>query len=219
MTATIHNLRARLRDDLIDRNNEIWTTDVLDEAIRKALDEYNTINPRKVIGAVTLGATGREVSISALTGLISVSRVWLPYTASSPEHPPNWRHFEHWFEEQKLYFPDGDEPQSGEVLRLFYLAQQSLAYLDGATSTTFPATDETLLLTGCAGYAATSRAVDLIEQVTRDRLTTQQVRAWGLGKLQEFRAALKTVQRQAALRSSPFVAAAKLDRWDKEGWS
>jgi hypothetical protein len=45
-----------------------------------------------------------------------------------------------------------------------------------------------------------------------------------LGKLQEFRSGLKTVQRQDALRSSPFVPAAPLDRWDnpgyrREGWS
>jgi hypothetical protein len=206
---------------LIDPEAEIWTADNLDEAVRKALDEYSKVNPRRVIGTVTLASSGREVDVSGLSGLIQVSRVWLPYTAASPEHPPNGRRFEHWFEEQKLFFPDDDEPQSGEVARVFYLAQQTLNGLDAATSTTFPPDDETMLLTGCAGYAATSRAVDLIEQVTRDRLTAQQIRAWGLGKLQEFRSGLKTVTRQAALRSGSFVPAAKLDRWDKKpgGWS
>jgi hypothetical protein len=221
MTATLTTFRDRLEVALMDASNEIWSTTVLDESIRQALAEYSKINPRRVIGTVTLASSGREMSLSSLSGLIQVARVWLPYTASSPEHPPNTRRFEHWFEEQKLYFPDDAEPQSGEVARIFYLAQQTLNGLDSASNTTFPDDDETLLLTGGAGYAATSRAVDLIEQVTRDRLTAQQLRAWGLGKLQEFRSGLKTVQRQAALRSSSFVPAAKLDRWDKRqgGWS
>ena len=218
MAANLHSLRARLRQDLIDPEAEIWTADNLDEAIRKALDEYSKVNPRKTIGTVTLSSSGREVSVSALTALVSVARVWLPYSAGSPEFPPRWRHFEHWYEEQKLFFPDEAEPQAGEVARIFYLARQTLNGLDAATTTTFPPDDETLLLTGCAGYAATSRAVDLIEQVTRDRLTAQQIRAWGLGKLQEFRAGLKTVTRHSALSSSAFVPAARLDRHDRE-WS
>jgi hypothetical protein len=208
-----------MKQGLGDVAEEIFTVDVLDEAVRQALAEYNKVNPRQVIGTVTLASSGRELSISSLSGLVAISRVWLPYTAASPEHPPNWRHFEHWYEEQKLYFPDDAEPQSGDVARVFYLARQSLNGLDGATSTTFPPDDETMILTGCVGYAATGRAVDLIEQVTRDRLTAQQLRAWGLGKLQEFRSGLKTVQRQDALRSSPFVPAARLDRWDRGGWS
>jgi hypothetical protein len=157
---------------------------MLAEAIRQALHEYSKVNPLQEVGTVTVSSSGREVSISALTGLLGVSRVWLPYTSGSPEHPPNWRNFEFWKDELVLYFPDGDEPAADEVARVFYTKMQTLQDLDSAASTSFPADDDTILVIGSAGYAATSRSIDLTEKVTLDRLTSQQVRAWGLGKLQ-----------------------------------
>ena len=93
-------------------------------------------------------------------------------------------------------------------------------HMVAAMTTTFPPDDESLLLVGAVGFAATSRAVDLMEQVTRDRLTAQQLRAWGLGKLSEFRAGLKLITRQEALAGIPWVPTAPLDRWDEgRGWS
>jgi hypothetical protein len=155
-----------------------------------------------------------------LTGLLDAQRVWLPYTAASPERPPNWRRFEHWRDPQKLFFIDDDEPQSGQVCRVFYTKLQSLNGLDSATTTTFPADDDSVLAIGGAGYAASSRSVDTMEKVTLDRLTSQQLRAWGLGKLQEFRTALNVIARRESLRDSSFIPADPLDRWDhpKDRW-
>jgi len=214
-SATLTTLRDRVEQILQDTGNNIWSTDVLDEAIRQALHEYSKVNPQRVIGTVNLSSDTREIDISSLTGLLDVSRLWLPYDSSDPEHPPNWRRFEHWRDEELLYLPDDDEGASGEVARVFYTKLQTLNGLDSASATTFPADDETIIATGGAGYAATSRAIDLVEKVTLDRLSSQQVRAWGLGKLQEYRSALKTVARHAALRGSAFVPSADLDRWEK----
>ena len=77
------------------------------------------------------------------------------------------------------------------------------------------------MATGAAGYAATSRAVDLAEQVTLDRLTAQQVRAWGMAKLQEFRSGLKTVARRMAVENKSDVELPALDRFERDGsgWS
>jgi hypothetical protein len=220
MPATLSSFRDRVEVALMDTSNEIWSTTVLEEAIRQALAEYSKVYPRRVIGMVTLAASGREVDISSLSGVLRVVRVWLPYTAASPEDPPNQRYFEHWRDQQKLWFKDEPEPASGEVLRVFYTAMQTLDDLDSAAATTFPDDDETLLVLGASGYAASSRAVDLLEQVSRDRLTPQQVRAWGLGRLQEFRAGLKAVQRRLAMETSAWIGAAQLDRHDKwGGWS
>jgi hypothetical protein len=212
---TLTTLRDRVEQLLLDTANAIWSTGVLDEAIRQALHEYSKANQYHAIGTITLSARGYELDISSLTGLLDVQRVWLPYTAASPENPPNWRRFEFWRDPQKLFFIDEDEPQSGQVCRVFYTKLQTLNGLDSAASTTFPADDDSVLTIGGAGFAASSRSVDTMEKVTLDRLTSQQLRAWGLGKLQEFRAALNTVARRESLRGSPWLPAARLDRYEE----
>jgi hypothetical protein len=50
--------------------------------------------------------------------------------------------------------------------------------------------------------------------VTLDRLTSQQVRAWGLAKLQEFRAGLKKIAQQMASEQVSHVEMDYFDRWD-----
>lgn len=215
---TLASLRGRIEQILIDVDNSIWTQDVLDEGIRQALAEYSKVNPREVITTLTFSSSTRELDTSSISGLLDVERVWTPYTSSSPEFPPNWRNFEYWVDSQLLYFPDGTEPSSDDVARIFYRAMQTIKGLDAETTTTLPTDDETLLCIGGAGHAATARAVDLIEQVTQHKLVPANLRAWGLGKLQEFRAGLKTVARQRALRGSAFVGLPRLDRWEGE-WS
>jgi non-ribosomal peptide synthetase component F len=215
MSATLTTLRDRVEQALADSGNAIWSTSAIDEAIRQALHEYSKTRPQRAVGTITLSADGREISVSSLTGLLSVLEVWCTYTAADPEFPPNRRGFQYWPEQTKIYVWDEYAPQSGDVVRVFYTKLQTLSGLDSATSTTFPDDDESLIAIGAAGYAATSRAVDLAEQVTLDRLTAQQVRAWGLSKLQEFRSGLKTVARRMALETLGHVELPDLDRHEQ----
>ena len=221
MTATLATLRDRVEQVLADTGNAIWSTDDIDEGIRQALHEYSKTRSLRAISTVPRSAAGREIDISSLTGLLSVSEIWCDYTSSAPEFPANVRAFQHWRDEQKLYVTDDYEPASGDVVRVFYTKLQTLNGLDSATATTVPLEDETLVATGAAGYAATSRAVDLAEQVTLDRLTAQQVRAWGMAKLQEFRSGLKTVARRMAVENKSDVELPALDRFERDGsgWS
>jgi hypothetical protein len=172
---------------LADSGNAIWSTDDIDEGIRQALHEYSKTRPLRAVSTLTLSADGREIDASTLTGILGVSEIWVDYTAADPEFPANRRSYAYWPDDQTIYVTDDYEPASGDVMRVFYTKLQTLSGLDSATATTILLDDETLVATGAAGYAATSRAVDLAEQVTLDRLTAQQVRAWGLAKLQEFR--------------------------------
>jgi hypothetical protein len=103
-------------------------------------------------------------------------------------------------------------------MRVFYTKLQTLNGLDGETATTIPLDDESLIATGAAGYAATSRAVDLAEEVTLDRLTAQQVRAWGLAKLQEFRAGLTVIAHRLAAERHSHIELPRLDRYEGD-WS
>jgi hypothetical protein len=221
MTATLSTLRDRVERVLTDTGNDIWSADDVDEGIRQALHEYSKTRPLRAISTLTLSADGREIDISSLTGLLSVTEIWCDYTASDPEFPANVRAFQHWRDEGKIYVTDDYEPSSGDVVRVFYTRLQTLNGLDSETSTSVPLEDETLIATGAAGFAATGRAIDLTERVTLDRLTAQQVRAWGLAKLQEFRAGLKTVARRMAVESKSDVELPPLDRFERdgEGWA
>ena len=217
MTATLAALRDRVERMLADTGNSIWSTDDMDEAVRQALHEYSKTRPLRSVGTLVLSADGREIDVSSLSGLLGVSEAWIPYTSSDPEYPPKRRAFEFWPDQGKIYVTGDYEPQNGDTARIFYTKLQTLNGLDGETATSFPDDDETLIASGAAGYAATSRAVDLAERVTLDRLTAQQVRAWGLAKLQEFRSGLKTVARRMALETQSDVELADLDRWERDG--
>lgn len=213
-------IRDRVEQVLVDTSNAIWDTDFVDEGIRQALEEYSQAVPRRTITTATFASDTRELDISGISGLLSVERVWTPYTAADPEFPPNERAFEHWRASQILFFPRGDEPQSADVARIFYTLKHTLNGLDSEVADTYYLEDERLLVTGAAAICATSRGVDLMEKVTLDRFTAQQVRAWGLGKLQEFRAGLVAAGKREALRSNPVSEGKALDRWDvSEGWS
>jgi hypothetical protein len=220
MSTTLTDLRDRVEQILADTGNAIWSTDDLSEAIRRALHEYSKHRPLQEIGTISLSSDGREVDASSLTGILAVTEIWCPYTAADPEFPPNRREFQYWPDETTIYVSEpAYEPQSGDTMRVFYLVMQTLNGLDSETTTTFSDDDETLIAEGAAGYAATSRAVDLAERVTLDRLTAQQIRAWGMAQLQRFRAGLKAVATAEAIRTSARVEISRLDVWDRGGWA
>lgn len=209
----LSTLTDRVEQVLADTGNDIWDTTWLAEGIRQALHEYSRVRPLQKETTLTITEASRELDISAISDLLHVVEVWLPYTAANPEYPPHIRSFQHWRDLGLIYFP-AYEAEAGQVARLFYLALQTISGLDSATGATVPGEDETLLVVGAAGHVAASRALDLTEHVTIDRLTAQQVRAWGLAKLQEFRSGLRSVARSQAAFGSAFVPLPPLDRWD-----
>jgi hypothetical protein len=104
MTTTLTALRDRVEQMIADVSNAVFSTAAIDEGIREALHRYSKKRPLQAIATLTLSASGREVSVSGITGLLDVSEVWLPYTAASPENPPNSREFEFWLDQMTLYF-------------------------------------------------------------------------------------------------------------------
>jgi hypothetical protein len=223
--ANVAVLRGRVAQGLADTGNAIWSAAWLDEGLRLALAEYNLVRPVQTseVGEVALGQAAdnpRELILTdmSIDDVVDVTAVWLPYTPGQPEHPPNTRRFEYWPDVGRLYLPDGPEPRAGEQLRLFVTRRRQIEGLDTQGQTTLPPIHESMLVGGAAGHVAASRALDLAEQVTLDKLTAQQVRAWGLSKLQEFRAALSKIGRRQA-QGSAFTPLPPLDRWDKEGWA
>jgi hypothetical protein len=210
MPVILTTLRERVAKTLADSGGAVWSAADLDEAIRQALQEYSRYRAYETYADLTIPAAGREVDISTLNAQ-RVRIVWLPFDVQ--EFPPVYVPFEHWIDRQKLFILGDNEPQAGDVARLFYTTAQQLAGLDGAASTTFPPEDESLICTGAAAYAALSRALGVSEQVTIDKDTTEHIRTWGRLKLADFRTSLRRLSRNQRSEAT-HVPLPLLDRHD-----
>jgi hypothetical protein len=215
-SATLASLRDRVEQTLSDTANARWTTAAIDEAIRAAIATYQNASPCRAIGTITLAAAGREISIASLTTLIYIERVWWEYTSTDPEYPPSWRNFQHW-PGSILWIDDGNEPGSGDVIRIFYIARHTLNGLDSAAITTIPQEHETVIVTGASAYAATNRAAELAEQATVDGWPQARLLEYGRTQMMAFQNELIRIARQYATHKTRIAAAPALDRWDT-GW-
>jgi hypothetical protein len=89
--STLAEIRDRIEEMLMDTTNAIFTSDLLDESIRQALDQYNYVNPLTMETVITLPGDGREIALSGISGLVKVLDVWWPYDSAATEEtwPPN----------------------------------------------------------------------------------------------------------------------------------
>lgn len=183
---TLTTLRARVQARLQDASALRWATADLDEAIRTAIQQYTLKNPRRTVGTITLSAASREVSLSSLTGLIRVEQVWYPYTAASPEYPPEMIQFDVW-PGGILFLDVPNLPAIGQVARVFYTTAHTLNGLDSATTTTIPAEDVEIIVTGGAYFAAQQRAVELAESLQFDSSVVKRLADWAAEQGRNFR--------------------------------
>ena len=221
MTA-LAGFRDRVEVMLQDTGNAIWDTDVIDEAIQQALDQYNDVNPLHMETVITLPGDGREIALSGITGFLNVLDVWWPYDsdAAAETWPPNrvrgWRLW--WDDAQPVIFleiRDSSQPQTDEEVRIWYAKRQTIQDLDSADSTTIRGDHESLIVLGAAGHAAMSRAIDLVEVVGTDLYQVGIMGTWGQRKLREFQAAVRELERQYARRGPSWGAGWSLDKWDE----
>jgi hypothetical protein len=109
---------------------------------------------------------------------------------------------------------DGGQPQAGDQVRLWYATPHTLSGLDGATSTSLPGLHEALLVSGAAGHAAMSRALDLSESTSADLFGVGLIGTWASRKLREFREKLESLRRASARSGQAWGQAWRLDPWD-----
>ena len=193
--------RTAAREQLRDGGATVWTDAQVDRALRTALEAYSRVTARTVVGTVTLASRGREISLASLAGLLTVRELWLPYTASDPEYPPNVRYFIP-LSPTTVYLADGAEPAAGETARVFYLALHSVDGLDGATATTVPAWHEQGLALGAAAYAVEARARQLTEAENVTSASRRWANDWAAGWRQAWQGWLADV---AVTESGPVV--------------
>lgn len=189
MATTLALLKVRVSEMLDDTALAVFDSDAVDEGIRQALDIYSKVRPFSEITTLTLASDTRELDVSSITDLLNVDRVWLPYTVATPEFPPQWRNFEHWQDQQIIFFNDEGSPTSGQIARIFYTAKQTLNGLDSATVTTFQDDDESLIAMGSAAYTVLGNARDTTETVTIDSNTqvSAQIIEWAKARMKDYR--------------------------------
>lgn len=212
MPTTLTSLRTRVARILSDAGNLAWSTDDLDEGIRKALFDYTLAVPLLQKTDITITQDGRQIDISSITNIMHVVDVWLPYTGD--EDSPRRQPFRHWAQINILFVEGIYVPRAGDTARIFYHAYHTLNGLDGASTTTFPDPHANAIALGAAGYCAASRAIELTDQVTVDRDAVERLQTWARRTLLDFQDRLKVLAGHAT--GVPHVPLPALDRYDGE---
>jgi hypothetical protein len=188
---------------LIDASNVTFALATIDEAIRTALADYSVAYPLTLDSTITLGAAGREIDLSTLTGLINVLDVWWPYAASPEVWPPNQvPGFHLWWNNAvpKLLISSqsGSQPQSGDGVRVWYSKQHTISSLDGAAATSVLPLHETGIVIGAAAYAVTSEMRHQIGVIHVDPQQVASLNAYATERMAEFKAWLAEIHVFAA---------------------
>jgi len=212
----------------MDPTNSVFTTDVIDEALRQVLSDYTIINPLGAETVITLPGDGREIALSGVSGLLQVSDVWWPYDsdASQETWTPNrvrgWRLW--WDDGAPVLFLDawdGDQPQQNDELRLWYTKVHTIQNLDSASMTTVLGSHESMLVRGAAGLACLGRSADINETAANMAVSTPNYAALANLFLNDaqtgFYPWLYALRSQGQGRSEPFGEGQQLDKWDVGG--
>ena len=192
-TATKTTIDARMKNILASAAPATnWADANLEEGVRLAIEEYSRHRPLTAVGVLTPANLARELDVSSLTGLQSVTRVWFPYTAAAPEWPPNYIEFDFWMNAGVpwIRLGEGQACTGAAVARIFYTKVHTLNGLDAAAATTWPLLDDGLMVQGAAGYACLQRSVDLNETSGNMFVSTPNYGALAEIYLTEFRQAL-----------------------------
>jgi hypothetical protein len=92
LTATLADIRARVREDLQDTDdtNYRWSNDELDGAIERAVQRYSFARPLQQKTDVATVASSHDLDLSSLAGRLKVYSIEFPMG----EYPPFLQHFE-----------------------------------------------------------------------------------------------------------------------------
>jgi hypothetical protein len=187
-------IRDLVEGDLDDAGNGVWSATEIERGVAKALNDYSRVNPDQAVDTIPLALDGGEVDLSSVSGLIRVVRVWWPYTASDPGYPPQWVRWTKWGD--TLHIISEREPQSGDVVRVFFHKAREIEDLDGAMATTVPQEDEELIVRGAAAYCALQKARGAVGEAGVSAETPEHWLNWGAAQMELFREGLREVRRR-----------------------
>ena len=214
--ANLATYRTRLTNSLNDTTTK-YSNDVLDEALRKVLNEYTRAFPNISTQEITLTSAGRAQSLAACFNLINVIQLVHPYDSSAADPFVNEREdfLITWQDGAPIAFFTGlDIPLSGEKLFVKYAGKQTIESLDSATATSVRDDHEDLLVVGAAGQAAMIRASGLNEAWGVKSGEMSQLMVWGNDQYARFVQFLAEIRTELAINIFPDTYW-NLDEWDK----
>lgn len=130
----------------------IWTTVLIDQALRTALQEYDQHFIYE--SSLTVSVAGHAQDVSSLVDLKDVVAVAYPWTdgVDFARRQQRWRYVDC----QRIYLEDV-APVAGQNLRLRYKRAHTIDDLDAATETTVPDVHQQMLSLLAASYACVLR--------------------------------------------------------------
>jgi len=143
--SSLSAIRGNVRKDLHDEDSAAyrWTDAVLERHIKRALREYSLVSPLEVRTTLQTETDSREVDVSTLTPRVRIVAAEYP----AGEYPPSYVPFSLWADALTLDLT-GAPAGTPDVNVYWHKAHD----INGTV--TFPATDDDLIATGAAAYAA-----------------------------------------------------------------
>ena len=209
----LYSVKTDVRQALEDPDGKRYTDDLLETAVRQALDEINLRLPRTLSAEISIETTSREVPLPGLTDWLYLVCVTLADGRMELEPDAGFTYFLK-DGEPVLRFTGDKIPQAGETLSVVYAAANTLAGLDEVETTTLPDACESALVTGAAGQACLLRAGALAESYGSHPRETAGLLESGRLRLELFTRSLDGLKVMQAFGFPPGFA---LDQWDRIG--
>ena len=216
---TLADLQARTQTMLGDSGETRFSDDLLEEALRQALDMLSHASPQVSRQVFTFTAGGRDQSLAECEGFIALLDFIYPYDAGIPDgqvcrapHYIFWDGGVHC-----LHIGGGRIPVVGEKLLVNYAAAHTLQGLDGAETTSIRPGHESLLVIGAAGMAAISRSAQISEAHGSPASDEQALHEWGSQRMAVFNQSLERLRRSDAARPSIGYPGSQ-PHWRLDGW-
>ena len=173
-------LQEQTLNFLNDPNQYIYSNEIIALALRFALLDYSSYNPRLELAVLTLSEDGHEIDLSSLVNIDSIRKVHFPWDSAKPYSEQETNIVTRWdfaiisgSARVTLETQSNTVPLVGDELRLVYTTQHTIAGLEGASVTTIPAAHLNLLSKGAVAYAllyTASNRADLLDKSLTERL-------------------------------------------------
>ena len=185
-------MRNRLRIDLHDNDPAIyiWTDDLHDSHLQRAMRELNAVQPQPDVATIQTGSDGRSVPLATLTDLVRVEAVEFPLGESPPSY------VDYSLQGAALTLLTYEPLGANQSVKVHYGRLHTLNETD---STIQPHLEE-LVLAGAAGYASLDWCVHAINSINLGGPDTwRHFLVWGQEKLAHFRQSLAALSRRTSL--------------------
>ena len=212
--ANLAAYRTRITNSLDDANGK-YSNDIIDEALRKILNEYTRAAPNIKTHTHTVATAGRIQTLAA-ANLIAIIQLIHPYDSTLTD--PFVYNREDFSLTQMdgsptLYFFGNDIPEVDEKIYIKYAGKQLIEDLDSAASTTVRDDHEDILIVGASGQAAMMRASGLNEQWGGRPGEMSSLMTWGTKQYSRFFEFIAEIKQESTLPLFP-ANFWPLDQWD-----